>query len=241
MEWVKDKYYYLVYFRDFYKPKIFPVFFTSKAAAKRAIEKKGKKKRPFYEVITGPKLREFEFKYVLRLGRLGDFTKYDYPKELDTTQKRKNYRTIMRRRLRRMGMLTPVKNKYNIGTKPIQGRLIKNRQAVANSPNTIAQAFRIERKGRRLYYIILHKQISKKNGILFEVKALRVDTLRKTLKKVIIKVRNTDILIPYLITEILKIYGNETILMDTLRREGVQFDSGTKKGILKRMRKELAQ
>lgn len=230
--WIKQ-YYYIVYFKDFLRPRVFPVYFTSPKAAKRAIKEnvKSPKKRALYEVVKGSKLEKFNFTYVLRLGKLGEFKKWEYPKELDTIQKRKSYRTRLRRRLRRMGMLTPVKNKYSIN-KPIeQVRLIQNRQEIANSPETIARVFRLERKPRDHYFIILDKRISKKKGILFEVDCLRVDVKTKMAALVHLQIQRKDIIIPYLLTELIKIYGNEDIL-ERARQAGLSLNSPTQKGNL---------
>jgi hypothetical protein len=236
MEWVKDKYYYIVFFKDFYKPKVLPVFFTSKQAAKRAIRAIPKRKQALYEIITGKKLKEFQFKHVLRLGKLKDFTKWEYPKELDTLQKRKSFRTLMRRRLRRMGMLTPVKNKYAIGSKVIQGRLVKNRQKVANCPYTLATCFALERKPGR-HYIIINKRIPSQKGILYEVDAIIVK--KKSIKQGIIRVKTSDIIRPYLITEIINLYGKERAILDRCRESGLRFDTPTQKGFFTTMGKRV--
>lgn len=203
-----DKYYYIVYFRDFTKPKLFPVYFTNKNAARRAIRKKvAKKLRAYYEVIKGSKLKDFQDSFLFYLGNLGVFTKYDYPDNLSTRQKRKSFRTRLRRRLRRMGMLTPAKNKYSVRDSPRYIKLIENRQKVAMSPNTQAKAFRLERKSKDIYYLILDKKLSKKRKVLFEVQALQVNMKTKAICTKHVNIYKNDIIIPYLVTEVNKIYG----------------------------------
>jgi hypothetical protein len=200
-----DKYYYIVYFRDFIKPKIYPVYFVNRNAAIRAIKVSvGKKKRPFYDVLKGSKLKDFKFQFMFRLGHIGDFTKYEYPKDLKIA--RKSFRTKMRRRLRRMGMLTPIRNKYDVRQPPAYIKLIHNRQKVANCPNTIARCFRLERKPKHIYYRVLDKKLSKKKGILFEVQANRIDMKTGLIKKQKVQIKRNDIVIPYLLTEVEKMY-----------------------------------
>lgn len=217
-----DKYYYVVSFRDFIKPKIYPVFFTNKKAAKRAIRVHvGKKRRPFFDVLKGSKLKDFELSFMFTLGALGKFTKYDYPKELDTIQKRKNFRTIMRRRLRRMGMLTPAMSKYHVRKSSPYIKLIQNRQWVADSPYTIAKVFRLERKPSHIYYIILSKELSRKKGILFEVDSLRVDVKRNLVDYKKVQIYRNDIIIPYIMTDLIQLYGAH--ILDIYRKEGLRF------------------
>lgn len=206
---LKDKY-YVVYFRSFIKPVIYPVYFTNKNAAKRAIRKKvSKKNRSYYEIVRGTKLQDFEFSFIFKLGNWGEFNKYDYPKELSTGQGRKSYRTRMRRRLRRMGMLTLAKQKYSVRDDPKYIKLIKNRQKVAMCKNSLAKAFRLERKPAHYYYMILNKEISRKKGILFEVEAIRVNMKTKEVKNLKVNVFKNDIIIPHLITEVQQLYGSE--------------------------------
>jgi hypothetical protein len=209
MSILKDKY-YVVYFRSFIKPIIYPVYFTNKNAAKRAIRKKvSRKNRSYYEIVKGAKLKDFEFSFIFKLGNWGEFNKYDYPQGLSTGQKRKSYRTRMRRRLRRMGMLTLVKQKYSVRDDPMYVKLIKNRQKVAMCKNSLARAFRLERKPGHYYYIIVEKEISRKKGILFEVQALRVNMKSKEIKPMKVNVFKNDIIIPHLITEVQALYGTE--------------------------------
>ena len=199
-----DKYYYIVYFRDFITPPLYPVYFTNRQAAKRAIRATvSKNKRVFYDVIKGSKLKDFELQFMFSLGNLGKFTKYEYPSDM----RRKSFRTKMRRRLRRMGMLTPAMNKYSVKKSSPYIKVIQNRQKVANSPNTIAKAFRLERKPKHIYYLIQDKKLSKKKGILFEIDALMVNMKTKAVIEKRVQVYRNDIVIPYLTTEIHEAYG----------------------------------
>jgi hypothetical protein len=234
-----NSYYYLVYFRDFFKPIIYPVYFINKAAANRALKAHvGKKKRVYYQVVRGEKLQEFEFKHLFTLGNLGKFTKYAYTTEMNTKQKRKNFRTILRRRLRRMGMLTLVKNKQSVRHTPQYIKVIKNRQMVAANPYTLSNGFRLERKPKHIYYLIIEKAISKLKGVLWEMTVFQVDMKSKSIKTKKLKVKRNDVVIPHLLTEIIILYGNEEHIMDAYRAEGIRFNHPKQKDLLTRMRKQ---
>lgn len=242
MEWVIHKYYYIINFKYFTRPRIYPVYFTNKAAAKRAISQniKSLKERAYYEIIQGKKLVDFECTYVLRLGRLGEFTKYNYPEYLETIQQRKSYRTLMRRRLRRMGMLTDVQNKYRIGEKGKRTQLIHNTQKVADSPTTRSVGFRLERKNKNVYYIIKDKKISKKKGILFELKAWKLDIKKKTVGLISLKIQRKDVIIPYLITEISKKYNDLKLSINRFAKGSVKIHKGEKERFLKVLQDGMA-
>lgn len=236
---ISHKWYYIVYFKSFFHPKLYPVKFANRNAAKRAIRVSiSKKNRAFYEVISGKKLGDFNFAFLLKLGSIKKFTKYEYDKSKDSPQKRKSQRTLARRRLRRMGMLTPVQNKQSVIGTTKYVKLIKNTQEVAKNPNTIAVAFQLERKNKRLYYVILKKYQSPKKGILFKIRALRINMKTKAMKVVWIQIYNIDVIKPILFTEILQIYGNR-LPLDRCREEGLRLDYWKQKTLLKRVLKTL--
>lgn len=199
---VYNKYWYLVDFKNLLKVRLFPYYFISKQAAKRAKELNfSKANQKFVEVLKGTKVKSFFLAYAM--GKtLGKDTKYTYPDFLISRQERKSFRTLMRRRLRRMGLLTLVKPKRSVKHLPSYIKPIKNKQKVANSPNSIAKVFQIDRKNPKYYYLILEKSLAKKKGKLFKIKCLRFDKTTAELKKVVIYTLRTDILIPYLITEL---------------------------------------
>lgn len=241
MNWVINKYYYIVNFEYFTRPRIYPVYFTNKKAAQRAIKQnvKSTKNRAFYEIIKGSKLLEFECTYVLRLGRMREFTKYTYSPGLNTIQKRKSYRTLMRRRLRRMGMLTLVRNKFRVEEKPMVVKLIKNTQKVANSPTTQSVVFRLERKNKNIYYIIRKKKISQKKGILFEVKAWKVDVRKKTMESVNIQIQRKDVIIPHLITELIEVNEKFNSIFRQFRKGTVKINKRKKETILRILQQRM--
>ena len=198
----KLEYWYIIHFRDFWQITLYPVYFINKVSAKRAVSRTfAKKKQNKYSVVSGRKLREYELNYTISLGRLQKFHKYDLDPKL-TDQQRKNKRTIIRRRLRRMGMLIPKKHKYFIKDPIKQNRLLVNTQKVANSPNTEARAFRLERKHKKYYYLIISKEKGKKNGVAFKVNSIRYNSKNGEYKKVLLNIYNRDVIIPHLISEV---------------------------------------
>lgn len=203
---IKDGYWYVVYLKDLVNIRLYPVYFINKRAAKRAItynipvNKRGK-----YEVHGHQRLKEFQIKYHISLGKLAKFSKYPDINWEMTPQQRKNHRTIFRRRLRRMGMLIPKQHKIPIFNSPRQARLLKNRQKVAMSPGTDARAFRLERKPKHYYYIIITKERSKKKRVMFEVKAYKLNSKTGELKKLLIQIYNRDVIIPHLLSEVITI------------------------------------
>lgn len=199
---VYNKYWYIVDFRDLIKVRLMPYYFVSKAAAARAIEtnfKKGYRKK--VEAMRGDKVKEFFLIYDMSKGLPG-FTKYDYPVACVTNQDRKSHRTLMRRRLRRMGLLTLVKPKRKINQEPGVIKPIKNKQKVANNKNSAAKVVQLERKPNYYYYLILKTELAKKKGTLWKIKCLKFDKRDGTLKKSTLITLRTDIIIPYLITDL---------------------------------------
>lgn len=199
---VYNKYWYLVDFKNLLKVKLFPYYFISKKAARRAKKLNfSKHNQRHVEILKGAKVKSFFLAYAM--GKtLGKDTKYQYPDFLITKQERKNFRTIMRRRLRRMGLLTLVKPKKSIKHLPDYIKPIINKQKVANSPNSIARVFQIDRKPERYYYILLKRELAKKRGKLFKIKCHRYDSISGEFKELTIFTLRTDILIPYLITDL---------------------------------------
>lgn len=196
------KYYYIVSFKDLLNVRLFPHYYLNRNAAKRAIKANfPKKKWKRYQVMRGSQLRDYNLVYSMSRG-LGKFTKYEYPDDRVTKQKRKTYRTVMRRRLRRMGLLTLGKPKKSIKSQPDIIKPIKNKQKVAMNKNSAAKVIRIERLPSHYYYLVLSAKPAKKKGYLFRLKVLKFDKLKGSIKKMILITRRTDILIPYLITDL---------------------------------------
>lgn len=200
---VKLEYWYIIWLRDFRFITLYPVYFINKESAKRAVRIYfSTNKRHRYTVISGRELKQYKLNYLIKLGKMNRFTKYDFPKDA-TPQQRKTRRTVIRRRLRRMGMLIPKKHKIGIKDNVKQARLLINTQDVANSPNTDARAFRLERKPKRYYYIIISKEKGHKNGVAFKVEVVRYNSKTGKYKKLLMNIYNKDVLIPHLVSEVL--------------------------------------
>lgn len=201
---IKQDYYYIVDFRNYFRLKVYPVYFVNKKTAKRSLNKSVKElkiRKHKYQVVSGKELLGTEIPYVFIKSFYS--AKYQYPEDRMTKQQRKTYRTIVRRRLRRMGLLTLVKPKYSVKkVRRDQVRIKENTQEVANSPNTVAKVFRLERKPEKYYYIIINKEKTHVKGVLYKIPSYRLNVKTGELKKCTVNMRSTDILIPHLLTDI---------------------------------------
>lgn len=199
---IKLEYWYIVSMNNFLNITVYPVYFINKVSAKRAINRTFKTvEKAKYVILSGKKLRQYKMKYAINLGKLARFTKYDFPPNA-TRQQKKTRRTVIRRRLRRMGMLIPKKHKIGIKEKVGHARLLENTQVVAQRATKNAQAFRLERKPKHNYYIILNKIRSNKNKVMFEAKCIRYNSKNGKYKKLLMHIYNRDVIIPHLITEV---------------------------------------
>lgn len=219
MNWVLDRYYYIVNFKVFTRPRVYPIYFTNSNAAKSALKMviKSPQEKAFYEVLRGKKLKEFHVNYVIKLGTIPQFTKYAYPENKKSHQDRKSYRTLLRRRLRRMGMLTLVKNKYRIGKEKII-KPINNTQIVAKSPTTAAKVIQVERMGLNRYFVILEKELLKKKGFLWKISTIEYNLTNRSFRKRFIKIRRKDLIIPHLLNILNNLYGPN--YLDRIRKKG---------------------
>jgi hypothetical protein len=203
---VKEQYYYIIDFRNLFRPVLLPVYFVNKNAAKRALQVNVPKRerRKKYSIMKGVTLKKTPMKYRLREGKLALFTKYQYPDQRETLQQRKTYRTIMRRRLRRMNLLTLIKPKRKITDAVTQVKFKHNNQKVAKSPRSIARAFWLERKGPDKVYLILKKELTKKRGKLFHIKTIEINFKTQEFRKRWIYTQRNDVIVPMILTEIIK-------------------------------------
>lgn len=203
---IKNKYWYIIYYKDFVSINLYPVIFISKQGAKRSLKLHiHRVHENKYQVIKGVKLKEYRLKYNLSLGVMSKFFKYEYPTHILTPKERKNYRTIQRRRLRRMDILTLIKPKIKITEKPKQNRWKRNKQKVANSPGSAARIIQLERKSKRYFYLILKKIRSTKKGILFCLETLRYDKNTGELEKMKLSIRTSDLVKPFLLKDLLNL------------------------------------
>lgn len=222
---IKRSYYYIVDFSNYYRLRVYPVYFVNLKTAKRALERtitKLKVRKHYFQVVTGKSLVDVKIPYIMT--KRFKATRYDYPKEKTNFQDRKSYRTLLRRRLRRMGLLTLIKPKYLVQEgKRQQVRIKPNTQKVANSPNTVAKVFQLERKPGKYYYLIIDKKKTKAKGVLMKIKSLRLNVKTGELKKCTVNMRSTDILIPHLLSnipELTKHLINHESIIKKLRKKG---------------------
>lgn len=232
---IKLEYWYIVSLGDFKDITLYSVYFINKVSAQRAVSRTfARRKRSRYVIKSGRQIKEYLLKYKLLLGKMPKFRKYDFP-ENSTPQQRKTRRTVIRRRLRRMGMLVPKRHKLTIGEPVKQSRLLVNRQKVADCPNTVARAFRLESKPKRFYYVIINKERSSKNGIMFRIEAVRYDKKKGKYKKVLLNINNKDVIIPHLISEVYTQALNNNQYEEFKRyciTEGVKLSQTTPKKVL---------
>lgn len=200
---VKLDYYYVVDYRRLMDPVLMPVFFPNKRAAQRVLKANypNRNERKMFSVMNGRTLKHHPLNYRITQGNyLPKGGKYPYPMVEMTKQQKKSFRTLLRRRLRRMGLYTSNRAKYEFKHgKGKKVKAIKNFQRVAKSPNTDAKVFRIDRKPQHHYFIILKKRHTSKRGKLFRIKAIRVNIKNGVFKKVTIYTNRTDIFFPELL------------------------------------------
>lgn len=224
---IKSEYYYLINFRNYHRIKVCPVFFVNKRAAKRALIKNVpmlKHRKLHYAIIKGSKLKSTKLEYIW--AKKFVCNKYYYPKDCISDQQKKSYRTLMRRRLRRMGILTLNKPRRRVDAKPMYVKLIKNTQEVANSPFTISKVFQLERKPQKTFYYIIKKIPTKIRGVLLKVICWRIDLRTSGVKKIKLNVHRNDIIIPLLVTELSKKIDhakNGNTIHKRCKKRGIRF------------------
>lgn len=198
---IKDKY-YILDFSDLTRVRVLNYYFINRRAAEKCIKLNflRKKDHKYYSVVQGKDINESipkdrEFKGII-------YFKYDYPVDKMTKQEMKTYRTVQRRRLRRMDLLTLVKPRKHFNKKPDYIKHIKNKQKVAMSPNSVARVIQLQRKSPDYYYLVLEKETTKKKGLLFILNCLKFNKRTGEMKQVTLKIKRTDLLIPFLIWDL---------------------------------------
>lgn len=204
-------YWYIVNLKDMLNIRLYPVYFINKVSAKRAVNNHvAPRNRDKYTIISAKKLKQYTLKYQIKLGALHKFTKYEYPMTTDkmTRQEKKNYRTLFRRKLRRMGLLVHKKHKKKIKDKVTRIRIITNRQKVADCPRTEAVGFRLERLPKQYYHILIKKKKHPGKDILWKCKCIRFNSKTGEYKKLFINIYNKDVILPHLLSEIYTLAEN---------------------------------
>lgn len=205
---VKENYYYIMDFKRFMFPVLMPVYFVNKNAAKRILESNvpNRNRRRMFSIYSGRKIKKERLKYIIGWGHyMIRGGKYPYPRMDMTDQEKKSFRTLLRRRLRRMDLLTTIKAKYRYDNKGKKIKHKKNYQKVAKSPGTDAKVFQLDRKPKSYHYIILKKRSTTKRGKIFMVRAIRVNIKTGEFKKVTIYINRNDIIFPGLLEHLKRI------------------------------------
>lgn len=205
---VKDLYYYVIDFRRLMDPVLMPIYFPNSRAAKRVINANypNRNTSRMFSVMSGKKLKKRVLNYRIGSGNyLRKGGKYPYPGHKMSVQEKKSFRTLLRRRLRRMGLYTTNKAKYEYSEGTAKKiKAIKNFQKVAKNKNSDAKVFRLDRKPRHFYYIILKKCQTAKRGKLFKIRTLQVNTKTGKYLKVTIYTNRNDIFFPDLLENLKK-------------------------------------
>lgn len=221
---IKPDHYYVIDFRDFLNPKVLPLFYVNRKAAYRAIEMNvplWKRKR--FSVKKGKSILTEKINYTLKRATLRYFVKYQYPDCKKTFQQKKTYRTVIRRRLRRMGLLNIIKIRIHIKGEIRNKGYVPNTQKIANTPNTSAKAFRLERKPDKYIYFLLKKKLSRNPNKLFRIKVIRVDSRRGQMKEFWMSTFKNDVIHPLMMAETVPILNqikwNKTKIINEIYRK----------------------
>lgn len=217
------EYYYIVNLINLKRPELYPVYFTNKPAALRALRQNVKVYGQLakFEVMKGKAVEKLQLKYLLLLGKLQKATKYDYPKDCITRPQRHAFRKNMQRRLYRMGLFTNAKSKGRINEVAQYVKLksyepTEKQKKRFDRPNTEAKVIRLERKGKKNYYYIISHKPSNHRKILREVRALRFNGINGEYKELNLLIYKKDIIIPYLIGDFITMLKNSKYGKDCL-------------------------
>lgn len=183
-------------------------YFSSRESAKYALNKAiASTERKWYKIVSGAYLSKYQpnFYKALRVYPV----KYKYPPHLTTKQQRKTHRTVMRRRLRRLGLHVVGKKEGKIVEEIGRTKWIKNKQKVAKSPGSVARVIQVDSKGLNKYFVVRGIVKSKRSGDLCRASCYLFDTYKGTITKKEIRIKNTDVITPYLTTELKKVWENK--------------------------------
>lgn len=220
--------YYILQLKDITNVRCLYYYFSSKESAKFCLNRRiPSNERKWYKIVSGNYLKKYQPKFykTLRIYPV----KYKYSPEMKTAQAKKTYRTVMRRRLRRMGLHVLGQKEGRIKEQVKRSKWVKNQQWVANSPTTEARIFRMDRTGLNRYFAILSIEKSKRVGDLCRVLCYCFHLSKKTIIKKEVRVKNTDVLTPYLTSELQKLL--ETKCMKVPNEIWSEITSGTLKPI----------
>lgn len=202
--------FYILNLRDITNIRCLYYYFSSRETAKYALYKTiPSLERKWYKIVSGNYLSKYQPKFykALKVYPL----KYKYPVGKKSQQEKKTYRTVMRRRLRRLGLHVVGKKQGKIVENIQRTRWIKNKQVVANSPGSIARVIQIDSKGLNKYFLVKDIIKSKRAGDLCRVKCFQFDTYKGTIIAKEIRVKNTDVITPFLTKELKKVWESKKL------------------------------
>lgn len=202
---INNRYYYILYYDNILTPKLLPIYFTSLPIAEQQLAKEIPKQfRHKYEVVKGSEIKDVLKYRGLNVWKLGVQRKFKYPDNCITKKDKKNFRIISRRRLRRMGVYYRTKAKGYVFDKEHKPEFIKNVQVLTQnkSGRSISKAFKLDRMGESIIYVLLEKLDRKPEDCIFRCRAIRINLKAGTRRTVTMKVYNHDIMRPYLLTEL---------------------------------------
>lgn len=187
--------YYILYLKDITNIRALPYHFPSVSLAQYALDRVvGKRDRALFKIVSGRYIKRYLPKLYRKIALKP--LKYQYPGELKSHQEKKNFRTMYRRRLRRLDLYTlnnsPWKIRPNTKLKPI--RHVKNKQKVADSPNTTIRVVQLEKYNKFTYLVILKILRPKRGKDLCRLKCYKVDIKRGTDKLTKVRVQNKDLI-----------------------------------------------
>lgn len=235
---VNNRLYYILYYKNLITPRLLQVYFTSKKLAEQSIrEHIAKQKRGQYEVVKGSAIKGELFYYTNKFITLGHEKKYVFPKGVEGRKLQKNYRIIMRRRLKRMGLYFNTKTKGYITDPEHTPKMKIPKQPLRRGKGfTSCRAFTLDRFGDHFIFVLVKISKQKPRGVFKVLKVVKVNRDSGKYSESRVKIYNFDIIRPYLLTEFyLKIIHlpEAPKIIELCEKLGVNFRySGSKKILL---------
>lgn len=200
---------YILYLKDITNIRALPYHFPSVSLAQHSLlGSVPKKDRALFKVVSGRYIKKYLPKLYHKIKV--KLYKYKYPGDLKTYQEKKSFRTITRRNLRRMDLLT-LNNRPTKITKrdKLKGiKHVKNKQAIATQQNTFVRVIQLDKFNKNTYLMVTKILSPKRGKDLCRLKCYRVDFKKGTVFKTKVRVQNKDLLTPFTLSRFRKIEEN---------------------------------
>lgn len=194
--------YYILYMKDILNIKSLKYYYVSRQLAKDVIKTHiARKERKYYKVVSGIYLKKYEPD--VYAGLTVRPLKYRYSPNM-TDREKKSYRLRFRRRLRRMNIFVKQNTSGLIYKKASNVKYVKNKQRVANNINSEARIIQVDRRGKHRWFLINEVTKAKRTGDLFRIHSYCFDFKKRTITYKELRIKNIDILTPYILTELRK-------------------------------------